>query len=297
MKRKKTKGNEILKIENLLTANEKVDVSSENFKKIMFIYSVGIKEIQTKLEIIQNEFKIFYDYNLIDHITTRIKSPESIKKKMAKKDLEFTYNDMIKNINDIAGIRVICPLKKDIYSIRNLIEELPGIEIQKDVAEMASRSVELNNLQNIMQILNEDVKSLSLEKNSFDYVVTNPPYKKIGTGIINKEDKQIISRHETTVNLDEWLKVASNLLKDNGAIYMVHRPERLNEIIENLRKYRLEPKRIRFVYPKVSKDANLVLIKAVKYANSFLKVEKPLIIYNEDGSYTDEILKIYEEGK
>lgn len=172
-----------------------------------------------------------------------------------------------------------------------------GIEIQKDVAEMASRSVELNNLQNIMQILNEDVKSLSLEKNSFDYVVTNPPYKKIGTGIINKEDKQIISRHETTVNLDEWLKVASNLLKDNGAIYMIHRPERLNEIIENLRKYRLEPKRIRFVYPKVSKDANLVLIKAVKYANSFLKVEKPLIIYNEDGSYTDEILKIYEEGK
>lgn len=172
-----------------------------------------------------------------------------------------------------------------------------GIEIQKDVAEMASRSVELNNLQNTMQILNEDVKNLSLEKNSFDYVVTNPPYKKIGTGIINKEDKQIISRHETTVNLDEWLKVASNLLKDNGAIYMVHRPERLNEIIENLRKYRLEPKRIRFVYPKVSKDANLVLIKAVKYANSFLKVEKPLIIYNEDGSYTDEILKIYEEGK
>ena len=172
-----------------------------------------------------------------------------------------------------------------------------GIEIQKDVAEMASRSVELNNLQNTMQILNEDVKNLSLEKNSFDYVVTNPPYKKLGTGIINKEDKQIISRHETTVNLDEWIKVASNLLKDNGAIYMVHRPERLNEIIENLRKYRLEPKRIRFVYPKISKDANLVLIKAVKYANSFLKVEKPLIIYNEDGSYTDEILKIYEEGK
>ena len=172
-----------------------------------------------------------------------------------------------------------------------------GIEIQKDVAEMASRSVELNNLQNTMQILNEDVKNLSLEKNSFDYVVTNPPYKKIGTGIINKEDKQIISRHETTVNLDEWIKVASKLLKDNGAIYMVHRPERLNEIIENLRKYRLEPKRVRFVYPKISKDANLVLIKAVKYANSFLKVEKPLIIYNEDGSYTDEILKIYEEGK
>ena len=175
--------------------------------------------------------------------------------------------------------------------------KIMGVEIQKDVANMAKKSVELNNLQNIMQILNEDVKKLSLEKNSFDYVVTNPPYKKKGTGIINREDKQIISRHETTVNLEEWIKVASQLLKDNGAIYMVHRPERLNEIIENLRKYRLEPKRIRFVYPKVNKNSNLVLIKAVKYANSFLKVEKPLIIYNEDGTYTDEILKIYEEGK
>lgn len=172
-----------------------------------------------------------------------------------------------------------------------------GVELQKDVAQMAKRSVELNNLQNVMQILNEDVQSLSLEKNSFDYIVTNPPYKKKGTGIINKEDKQLISRHETTVNLEEWIEVASNLLKDNGAIYMVHRPERLNEIIQDLRKYKLEPKRIRFVYPKKNKDANLVLIKAVKYANEFLKVEKPLIIYNEDGSYTDEILKIYEEGK
>lgn len=172
-----------------------------------------------------------------------------------------------------------------------------GVELQKDVAQMAKRSVELNNLQNVMQIINEDVHSLSLEKNSFDYIVTNPPYKKKGTGIINKEDKQLISRQETTVNLEEWIEVASNLLKDNGAIYMVHRPERLNEIIQDLRKYKLEPKRIRFVYPKKNKNANLVLIKAVKYANEFLKVEKPLIIYNEDGSYTDEILKIYEEGK
>ena len=172
-----------------------------------------------------------------------------------------------------------------------------GVELQKEVANMAKRSVELNNLQNIMQIINEDVQNLSLDKNSFDYVVTNPPYKKKGTGIINKENKQIISRHETTVNLDGWIKSASSLLKDNGSIYMVHRPERLNELIEVLRKYRLEPKRIRFVYPKINKDANLVLIKAVKYANSFLKVEKPLIIYKNDGSYTDEILKIYEDGK
>ena len=175
--------------------------------------------------------------------------------------------------------------------------KIVGVEIQKDVAEMAMRSVKLNSLQNKMSIINEDVQCLSLAKNSFDYVVTNPPYKKKGTGIINQKDKQIISRHETTVDLDGWIKVASQLLKDNGAIYMVHRPERLNEIIEILRKYRLEPKRIRMVYPKIDKDAILVLVKAVKYANSFLKVEKPLIIYKSDGNYTDEILKIYEDGK
>ncbi len=132
MERKKPKGNQLIKIENLLSTNENVDVNSKTFKKIMFIYSVGIKEMQTKLEIIQKESKIFYEYDLIDHINTRIKSPESIKKKMQSKDLEFTYNNMIKNINDIAGIRVICPLKKDIYSIRNMVEDLPGIEIQKE---------------------------------------------------------------------------------------------------------------------------------------------------------------------
>ena len=172
-----------------------------------------------------------------------------------------------------------------------------GVEIQKDIADMAKRSIELNNLQNTMQIINEDICSLNLEKYSFDYVVTNPPYKKIGTGLINKEDKQFIARHETTVTLDEWIKVSTRLLKDNGSLYMVHRPERLSVIIEILRKYRLEPKRIRFVYPKINKNANLVLIKAVKYANEFLKIEKPFIVYKEDGTYTDEILEIYKEGE
>lgn len=172
-----------------------------------------------------------------------------------------------------------------------------GVEKQKSVADMARRSVKLNNLEDIIQIINEDIQTLSLQRNSFDYIVTNPPYKKEGTGLINKTDEKIISRHETTVNLEEWIKFSSNLLKSQGAIYMVHRTERLNEIIEYLRKYKLEPKRIRFVYPNIFKDANLVLIKAVKNANEFLKVEKPLIVYNKDGSYTDEILNIYKEVK
>ena len=172
-----------------------------------------------------------------------------------------------------------------------------GIEFQKDVAEMAKRSVILNNLQDKVEILNEDVGNISsIKKNTIDYVITNPPYKKEGTGIISSDNKNMLSRHETTVKLEKWIEVSKDLLKDNGAIYMVNRPERLNEIINIMTKYKLEPKRIRFVYPKVNKDANLVLIKATKYGKSFLKIERPLIIYKEDGTYTDEILNIYNDG-
>lgn len=176
-------------------------------------------------------------------------------------------------------------------------KKVVGVEIQSEVSDMATRSVKLNGLQDTVKIINEDIHNLSLEKNSFDYVVTNPPYKKKGTGLINKDDKQIISRHETTVMLDEWIKVSSELLKDRGSLYIVYRPERLSEIFECLSKRKLEPKRIRLVYPKKDKNANLVLIKAVKNAKPFLKVEKPLIIYNQDGTYTEEIIDIYKEEK
>ena len=123
---------ELQKIENFLEKDEKIKVESKDFEKIMFIYSVAIKEVKNKLEILKEEYKLFYDYDLIDHINTRIKSKESILKKMKNKELNNTYTDMIKNINDIAGIRAICPLKKDIYSIRNLIKNLPGIRILKE---------------------------------------------------------------------------------------------------------------------------------------------------------------------
>lgn len=207
---------------------------------------------------------------------------------------EFAKKDMKKNkkIVDLGtgtGILGILLSKKvDPFKII-------GVELQKDVAEMAKKSVELNNMQNIMEIINEDIHLLTLEKNSFDYIITNPPYKRKGTGLVNNVDKKIISRHETTVGLEEWVSISKGLLKDKGAIYMVHRTDRLSEIIEILKKYKLEPKRIRFVYPNIYKEANLVLIKAVKSGNEFLKVEKPLIIYKEDGSYTDEILNIYKE--
>ena len=132
MKKRRPKENQLLKIENFLAVDQDLDFNSKTFNKIMFIYSVGVKELKNKLEIVKDEFEIFYDYNLIDHINTRIKKPESIKDKMEHKNLNLTYKEMIENVNDIAGIRVICPLKKDIFSIRDLIEKMDNIEIIKE---------------------------------------------------------------------------------------------------------------------------------------------------------------------
>lgn len=183
------------------------------------------------------------------------------------------------------------------------LSQIIGIEIQEEVAEMANRSIILNNLENKFKIININLKEIKnnkinyLEKNSFDYIITNPPYKKLNTGKINENEKKIISRHEITASLDDFIEVANYLLKDKGTIFMVHRPERLADILEKMRKEKIEPKEIKFVYPKINEEPNLILIKGVKNAKPFLKINKPLYIYNEDGSYTDEILKIYNKKR
>ena len=175
------------------------------------------------------------------------------------------------------------------------LKKIIGVEIQKEVADMASRSITLNNLENRAEIINEDIRKLSkiFPANSFDAIVTNPPYKKENTGLTSNNTTQLISRHEVMCKIEDIAKSASNLLNSNCSIYMVHRPDRILDIIEALRKYQLEPKIIRFVYPKINREPNLVLVKATKGAKEFLKIEKPLIVYNQDGTYTDEILKIY----
>ena len=160
---------------------------------------------------------------------------------------------------------------------------------------MAVRSVKLNHLENVMEIINCDINELRLENNSFDAVVTNPPYKKLETGIVAKNNKQMISRFETSANLDDWIKISSGLLNNKGSFYMVYRTDRMSELFCILKKYKLEVKKIRFVYSFLNKQSKMVLLKAVKYGGVFLKVESPLIIYNDDGSYTDEILKIYNK--
>lgn len=174
-----------------------------------------------------------------------------------------------------------------------------GIEIQKEMSDMAYKSIKLNNLEERVEIINEDIKNILkiFGKNSMDAVVTNPPYKEINRGIVNETENKIISRHEVRANLEDFIRISSEILKNYGEFYMVNRPERLADIIENLRKYGIEPKSIRFVYPKVDKEPKLILIKAVKNAKKFLKIEKPLIIYDEKSNYTDEIYQIYNKEK
>lgn len=173
---------------------------------------------------------------------------------------------------------------------------ITGIEVQKEVADMAKRSIELNNLKERIQIINSNIKDIEYNM-EFDAVVTNPPYKEKNTGLINENNIKLISRHEVEGNLEDFIKISSRVLKDKGAMYMVNRPERIVDIFEYCRKYRLEPKELKFVYSKIKSVPTLILIKAVKNAKKYLKVDKPLYIYKDNGDYTDEILKIYNKIK
>ena len=174
-------------------------------------------------------------------------------------------------------------------------KRIVGVEVQEEVYDMAKRSIKLNNLQDRFEIINENIKNLKkiYEANTFDVVVTNPPYKKENTGLKNENEKKIISRHEVKANLEDFIEITKYLLKDKGEFYMVHRPDRLVDIMSLMRKHKIEPKQIKFVCPNADKATNLVLIKGVKNGREFLKVEKNIYVYNVDGSYTEEILKIY----
>lgn len=184
-----------------------------------------------------------------------------------------------------------------LLSAKTDIKKIYGIEIQEDVANMAKRSVALNELEDKIEVINTNIKDIFnfLELNKIDAIVTNPPYMKLNTGAQNEEKKKLISRHEVECTLEDIIKISYKLLKSNGEFYMVHRAERIVDILYYLRQYKLEPKVLRFIQPKENKEPNLVLIKAVKNAGYQLTLEKPLIIYNNDGSYTDEILEIYNK--
>lgn len=174
-------------------------------------------------------------------------------------------------------------------------KEIYGVEIQKTVADMAKRSVELNKLGERINIINKDLKALDnlIDVNSIDVVVSNPPYMSLGSGLKNPESSKAISRHEIKCTLEDIIKTAGKLLKHNGHFYLIHRPHRLVDIMCLCRKYKLEPKKIRFIHPNRNKKPNLLLLKCIKAAKSELKFLNPLYVYNQEGDYTDEIYEIY----
>jgi tRNA1Val (adenine37-N6)-methyltransferase len=172
---------------------------------------------------------------------------------------------------------------------------ITGIEIQEEMVEMANRSTKYNNLTRRVRFINGDLKDTTLLKElpRVDIVTVNPPYKLLNSGIINTNDKNAIARHEICCTLEDVIIACRLLLKDNGRMFMVHRPERLADILCLMRKHKIEPKVIRMIHPNTKKAPNIVLIEGQRDGGSFLKWERPLYVYDDEAGYSEEIDKIY----
>lgn len=170
-----------------------------------------------------------------------------------------------------------------------------ALEIQPESADMAARSVKYNHLEDRIDIVLGDIKEASaiFGASSMDVITTNPPYMIGQHGLQNPEDAKAIARHEVLCDLDDILRESARLLRPGGRFYMVHRPFRLAEIMSKMVEYRIEPKRMRLVYPFIDKEPNMVLIEGARGGKSRMTVEKPLIVYKEQNRYTDEIYDIY----
>lgn len=173
--------------------------------------------------------------------------------------------------------------------------DIVGIEIQNEMSEMAQRSVKFNKLEDKMNFLCEDLTNLKALKklSKGDVVTVNPPYKLSNSGIVNPDDKMAIARHEICCTLEDVIIACRILLKDNKRMYMVHRPDRIADIITLMRKHKIEPKRIQMIHPNTKKAPNIVLIEGQRDGGAFLKWEPPIYVYNDEGGYSDQIKKIY----
>ncbi len=177
------------------------------------------------------------------------------------------------------------------------IAKITAVEIQKEVAELAKKTVLYNRLDKQIEIINADIRNLEISAEYYDIVTCNPPYYKITSDkYLGDNEAKLISRHEKTLTLEMLIKIAARALKNNGVFGLVHRPERLTEIIQLCHQYHLEIKKIQFVYPRKGKNANIVLIEAVKNGNSETKILEPLFVY-EDDEYTEQIKRYFIDRK
>lgn len=201
-------------------------------------------------------------------------------------------NKKINKIMDIgcgnAPIPLILSTKTDAKII--------GIEIQKDAFSLAQESVSINNLNEQIELINADINDIykDFEVGSFDLITCNPPYFKYQQDSnINKNDYKTLARHEVTLNLEQIMLIGKYLLNNTGSICLVHRPERLTDIINCMRKNNIEPKRIQFIHPSIDKEANILLIEGIKAGKPGLKVLPPMVSHTSDGEYTEEIKKYF----
>lgn len=204
-----------------------------------------------------------------------------------------TINKKIDKIIDIGCGNAPIPLILSTKTSAKII----GVEIQKDVYDLAVESVKINGKEGQINIVNKDINEYykEIETDSFDVITCNPPFfKYIETSNTNKNDYKTIARHEVKLNLSQLFNIAKKLLKNNGVIAVVHRPERFVEIVEEMKKNNIEPKRVQFIYPKTDMEANIMLIEGSKNGNPGLKILPPLYTHYENGEYTKEIKRFFE---
>lgn len=196
-------------------------------------------------------------------------------------------------IVDLCSGNGVIPLLLSDKTQNNII----GVEIQEKLVDMARRSCQINRLEHRIQIIHEDIRQLfqTIRKDSIDIITCNPPYFKTNeTNFVNHKESYSLARHEVALPLEDLLKVMSGLLKMRGKAYMVHRPDRLSDILTIGRKYRLEAKRIQWIHPIAEKESNMVLVELMKDGKpGGLVISKPIIVFNEDRSYTEEVRSIF----
>lgn len=241
-------------------------------------------------------------------------SQEVINYLLAYKNMKIIQRkDMFNFSLDTVLLSHFCTINKDLDVIidfgtnnaaiplllsRRTSKKIIGVEIQKEAVDLARKNIKLNNLENQIEIVHDDIKNFVKDHKKVKLVVCNPPFFRVDEkSNLNENEYLKVARHEIKINLEQIIQSASKVLDNKGRFAMVHRPDRMIEIINYMQKYDIEPKKIRFVYPKKGKESHIFLIEGMYKGNKGLKIEAPLYAHENDGSYSSEIRKMFGEDK